>query len=217
MRCGVVFYLTVSAFSPLSPADANQTRVAGTYINRYDLSTNTPIGAPILIGEASTWAGAEGAVDYAGWDVSQDGMRIAYQTEHVTAGPTIASSWFAANADGTGAVTILDKLPSSQGARMAISPNGKLVAVTEAMPGPDVASGSMAGGLPTRYSMSATRPNAPLGFAQPAWTGNSQKFIADSDPQASPIAVDYYTTSCGGPLCQGTQWIAKVADPISAP
>ena len=111
VRCGVVFYLTVGAFSPLSPADANQTQVAGTYINRYDLSTNTAIGAPIKIGEASTWAGAEGTVDYAGWDVSQDGLHIAYQTEHVTAGPTIASTWFAANADGTGAVTILEEAP----------------------------------------------------------------------------------------------------------
>ena len=61
--------------------------------------------------------------------------------EAVAAGPNITSTWFAANADGSGAVAILPKLTSESGARMAISPDATQVAVTNANPTPNVASG----------------------------------------------------------------------------
>lgn len=209
VRCGILFYSTVGAFAILSPSDPNHTQSAPLFINRYDLSTNTGVGAPFKIGAASTWAGAEGDVDYAGWDVSQNGTRIAYQTEKVTPGPTIASTWFAANADGTGASPILLKVTANQGARMAISPDGTQVAVTEAMPAPDVVSGTMSGGPATFY-------DTPLGFAQPGWLANSHGFFASSSTTASPISVLLYIP-CGATHCAGTAVVAKASYPATLP
>lgn len=209
VRCGILFYSTVGTFAIISPSDPNHTQSAPLFLNRYDLSTNTVVGAPIKIGEASTWAGAEGDVDYAGWDASQDGTRIAYQTEKVTPGPTIVSTWFAAHADGTGANPILLKVTSNQGARMAISPDGAQVAVTEAMPAPDAVSGTMSGGPATFY-------DTPLGFAQPAWLANSHGFFASSSTTTSPISVILYVP-CGAAHCTGTTVIAKASYPATLP
>jgi hypothetical protein len=209
VRCSTLFYSTVGTFAIISPSDPNHTQSAPLFLNRYDLSTNAVVGAPIKIGEASTWAGAEGDVDYAGWDASQDGKRIAYQTEKVTPGPTIVSTWFAANADGTGASPILLKVTSNQGARMAISPDGAQVAVTEAMPAPDAVSGTMSGGPATFY-------DTPLGFAQPAWLANSHGFFASSSTTSSPISVILYVP-CGTAHCSGTTVIAKASYPATLP
>jgi hypothetical protein len=209
VRCRILFYSTLGAFSIISPSDPNHTQSAPLLLNRYDLSTNTDVGAPIKISEASTWAGAEGDVDYAGWDASQDGTRIAYQTEKVTVGPTIVSTWFAANADGTGASPILLKVTSNQGARMAISPDAAQVAVTEAMPAPDVISGPMSGGPATFY-------DTPLGFAQPGWLANSHGFFASSSTTTSPISVLLYVP-CGAAHCTGTTVIAKASYPATLP
>ncbi len=72
VRCGVLFYSALGTFSGLG--DVNHTQVAPVSINRYDLGTNSAIGAPIDIGKASTYGGAEGEITYPGWDASPDGQ-----------------------------------------------------------------------------------------------------------------------------------------------
>ena len=145
-------------------------------IHRYDLASHAAIGAPITIGTVGTWGGAEGEVFYGGWDVSADGAHIAYQSlaSTVTGGGsdmTQSSHWYAANADGSSAVSILPGLTSNDPAYLAISPDGAQVAVTSADPAPNVASGPMSGGATRFY-------DSPNGFSRPAWRADSQAFYA---------------------------------------
>jgi hypothetical protein len=207
VRCSTLFYLTLGPFAVVSASDPNHTMAAPTYLNRYDLSSHTAIGAAVNIGQASTFPGAEGEVDYAGWDASPDGSRIAYQHETVAAGPTISSTWFAANADGSGAAAILPAVTSNSGARMAISPDGKQVAVTNANPSPNVASGPMSGGSTVFF-------DSPSGDGQPAWLPNGRGFFARSVPPHSPQSVLFYSP-CGNPHCNGTQVVAKADYPAT--
>jgi hypothetical protein len=207
VRCGVLFYSTLGAFSGLG--DVNHTQVAATSLNRYDLATNSAIGAPIDIGKSSTYGGAEGAVTYPGWDASLDGSHIVYQKMAVTSGPKITSTWFAANADGSGAVAILPKLTSESGARMAISPDGAQVAVTNANPSPNVASGPLGGGSTVFY-------DTPNGYSQPAWLANSSGFFADSGSESSPATFALYSP-CGSSHCNGTPAAAKANYPATLP
>jgi hypothetical protein len=207
VRCGVLFYSTLSKFSGLG--DANHTQVATIRINRYDLASATAIGAPIDIGKASTYGGAEGAIDYAGWDASPDGSHIVYQKEAVAAGPNITSTWFAANADGSGAVPILPKVTSQNGARMAISPDATQVAVTNANPTPNVASGPVSGGSTVFY-------DTPVGYSQPAWLANSKGFFSDSGSFSSPLKFALFSP-CGSSHCNGTPAVVKASYPATLP
>jgi hypothetical protein len=206
VRCGVLFYSTLGKFSGLG--DINHTQVALVSLNRYDLGTSSVIGAPIDIGKASTYGGAEGAITFPGWDASPDGSHIAYQKMAVAAGPTITSSWLAANADGSGAVAILPKLTSDSGARVAISPDGAQVAVTNANPAPNVASGPISGGSTVFY-------DKPYGFSQPAWLANSSGFFSDNGI-LTPNQVTLYSP-CGGSHCTGTPAVIKATYPATLP
>jgi hypothetical protein len=208
VRCSTLFYLSIGSFTTVSASDPNHTMAAPTSINRYNLASHSAIGSPVAIGQASTFPGAEGEVDYGGWDASRDGSRIVYQREAVAAGPQITSTWFVANADGSAASAILPKLTSSNGARMAISPDGKQVAVTNANPSPNVASGPLSGGSTVFY-------NSPSGDGQPAWLANSGGFFASSVPPYTPNSVILYTL-CGGP-CVGTPAVAKANNPATLP
>jgi hypothetical protein len=208
VRCSTLFYLSIGSFTTISASDPNHTMAAPTYINRYDLPSHSAIGSPVAIGQASTFPGAEGEVDYGGWDASSDGSRIVYQREAVAVGPQITSAWFVANADGSAASAILPKLTSSNGARMAISPNGLQVAVTNANPSPNVASGPLSGGSTVFYS-------SPSGDGQPAWLANSGGFFASSVPPYTPNSVILYTL-CGG-SCTGTPAVAKANNPATLP
>jgi hypothetical protein len=204
-RCGVLFYSTFGAFSNIG----GSTQVATTSINRYDLGTNSAIGAPIDIGKASTYGGAEGEITYPGWDASLDGGHIAYQKMAVAVGPTITSTWFAANADGSGVVAILPKLTSESGARMAISPDGSQVAVTNANPTPNVASGPVSGGSTVFY-------DTPAGYSQPAWLANSKGFFSDSGSFSSPLKFALFSP-CGSSHCNGTPAVVKASYPATLP
>jgi hypothetical protein len=206
VRCGVLFYSTLGTFAGLG--DINHTQVAPVSLNRYDLASATAIGAPIDIGKASTYGGAEGAITYPGWDASPDGSHIAYQKMAVAGGPKTTSSWFAANADGSGAVAILPKLTSDSGARLAISPDATQVAVTNANPAPNVASGPISGGSTVFY-------DKPYGFSQPAWLANSKGFFSDNGI-LTPNQVTLYSP-CGGSHCNGTPAVVKATYPATLP
>jgi hypothetical protein len=208
VRCGTLFYSTLGAFSPIG-GDPNHTQVATIGINRYDLGGHTAIGAPVDIGQASTYGGAEGEINYGGWDASPDGSHIVYQHEAVAAGPKATSTWFAASADGSGAVPILPKLTSEGGARMAISPDGTQVAVTNANPAPNVASGPLSGGATVFY-------DTPNGYSPPAWLANSTGFFADSGIGSSPVKFALYSP-CGGSHCNGAPALIKANYPATLP
>jgi len=205
VRCGVLFYSTLGSFSAIGGG----TQAATISINRYDLAGATAIGAPVDIGKASTYGGAEGEIDYAGWDASPDGSRIVYQHEAVAAGPKITSTWFAANADGSDASAILPKLTAEGGARMAISPDATQVAVTNANPAPNVASAPLSGGATVFF-------DTPNGYSQPAWLASSTGFFADSGIESSPVKFALYTP-CGGSHCNGTPAVIKANYPATLP
>ncbi len=209
VRCSTLFYLSIGSFTAVSASDPNHTMAAPTYINRYDLASHSSIGSPVMIGQASTFPGAEGEVDYGGWDASSDGSRIVYQHETVAAGPKISSTWFVANADGSAKSAILPAVTSSNGARMAISPNGKQAAVTDANPSPNVASGPLSGGSAVFY-------DSPSGDGQPAWLANSSGFFASSVPPYTPDSVLLYAP-CGAVHCTGAPVVAKANNPATLP
>jgi hypothetical protein len=192
VRCSTLYYLTFGTFAPLTAgSDPNHNTVAPTLIHRYDLSSHTAIGAPITIGQASTYGGAEGQIDYGGWDASPDNSHLAYQAETVTFSggqAHIASHWFAANADGSSAVAILPVATANTGARMSISPHGDWVAVTSANPAPNVLAAPMSGGATHFF-------DSPTGATQPAWRADNTTFLsgpAELD-STSPVTTAYST------------------------
>jgi hypothetical protein len=198
VRCSTLFYLSIGPFTMISASDPNHTATAPTYINRYDLASHTSIGSPINIGQASTYGGAEGQVDFGGWDASPDGSHIVYQHEIVSVGPAIHSTWFAANADGTGAVAILPSATSNNGALMSISPNGTLVAVTNANPAPNVVYAPLSGGATVFF-------NSPSGYDHPAWFASNDGFYAgggSSEPTALAAFIFCGSTHCTGAFAE---------------
>jgi hypothetical protein len=174
-RCGVLFYMDFT--DRITLPDGDHTRVFNERIHRYNLASHTEIGAPLTISDAYTWGGAEGDIFYAGWDVSRDGTRVAWQHATVTAGQVITSTFQSATADGGGLGAILSGPPVATAHAMtylAISADGRLVAVTNAAPSPTVVTGSITGGGGIRYY-------TPDAGAPPAWLPDSSGFLAGGD------------------------------------
>jgi hypothetical protein len=172
VRCSTLFYLEIT---PLTQVGSSGGYKGTARLHRYDLGSHSEIGSPITLGDTSTFNGAEGEVSLMGWDASPDGTRIAYQQTTVSFGsgsnPSISSKFFAANADGSGATQILTGATSNSPAFLAISPDGKQVAVTNASPTPTVLSGSMSGGMAYFYQPDAEGP--------PVWLADGTQFEAD--------------------------------------
>jgi hypothetical protein len=219
VRCSTLYWMDTGAFTALSPADPNQTSTAPERIHRYDLTTHSELSSPITIGVAVTTAGSEGQVDFAGWDVSRDNTRLVYQQLSVTSsGGALheSSRFFAASADGTGAVPILTGPPlvtSTTGAYLAISPDGTRVAVTNAQETPTVATGSITG-------TGGTLIYTPDALGLPAWLPDSSGFLSTSVDQ-SPATSDIYqyllsTPPVGGRV-PGTEVQPQGSDPATLP
>lgn len=192
VRCSTLFWLSISKSTMLNNG-AEPPQYSGTVaLNRYNLSTHAAIGAPIPMGDYRADAGcACGQVfNLPGWDVSLDGSHIAYQQIAVAVpSGNITSQFFAANADGSGAIQILHGATpgavatSNTGTNLSISPNGKQVAVTYAQPTPDIVSGSMSGG--------DAKPYTPDAIGIPAWLHDSSGF--DVDTTTPTYAVNSFT------------------------
>lgn len=209
VRCSTLFY---SAYPGLNTVSSP---VVSEQIIRYNLTTSSQIGSPITIGNAGTWGGAEGHVEYGGWDVSSDGAHLAYQNLSLTetagnGGLNESSHWFAANADGSGATSILPSATANTMAYVSISPDGSHVAVTNANPTPNVLSGPLSGGATRFY-------DSPSGYSQIAWSADSSGFYAgtSSDP-FSPVAVALYPIGAGG-HATGSTSVAGASAPASLP
>ncbi|HLV98940.1 MAG TPA: hypothetical protein VKT82_09710 [Ktedonobacterales bacterium] len=189
VRCSTLFYLEVTALTQITVG-----RFKGAArLHRYDLTSHSEIGSPVTLGDTSTFSGAEGDVSLMGWDVSPDGTHIAYQQTRVSLGTNgqivIASKFLVANADGSGASAILTGATSNTPAFLAISPDGKQVAVTNAQPTPEVFSGSMSGGAAHFYQPDAEGP--------PVWLAGSAQFEADNLLGSSP-GIELWALNSGG-------------------
>jgi hypothetical protein len=207
VRCSVLFYLTAGAPTYL---DGNLSR-APVLIHRYDLSSHTAIGVPVFIGDAAIFEfpAQDNQPDYPGWDASPDGSHLAYQQMTGAKGPSFSSIWLATKADGTGPVPILPSVSSDGGVRMAISPDGTLVAVTQAHPAPSVFVGPLSGGAVTKFI-------SPIGLGQPAWLANSGGFFASSTSDAIPASVLLFSLRCRG-ACVGAPVVANASNPATLP
>ena len=195
VRCSTLFYLEIS---PLAQIGSSAFSKGSALLHRYDLTTQSEIGAPITLGDTSTFRGAEGDVELLGWDASPDGTRIVYQQTKVSVDNNQqlvkTSKFFAANADGSGASPILTGATATSGAFLAISPDGQWVAVTNAQPTPAVLSGSLSGGAAHYYQPDAEGP--------PAWLANSSGFEADN-ALGSDQGIERWTLNTGGGKAQG--------------
>jgi hypothetical protein len=175
VRCGILYYLEYTALSPV-PGDTsgNHYQRGSGVLHRYNLSMHSEIGLSILLGDISTYGGAEGQILGLGWDVSADGSHLVYQHTVDTlssSGLTTASQFFAADADGSGAHRILNTSPgvtSNDMTYITISPDGSHVAVTNANPTPNIATDNLGGGSVLVYS--------PDAMGQPAWLPDSSGF-----------------------------------------
>jgi hypothetical protein len=191
VRCSTLFYLEITK---LTEFGSNGRYKGSGLLHRYDLAAHSEIGSPVTLGETSTFNGAEGEVSLMGWDASPDGTQIAYQQTSVGLGGssqiTITSKFLAANADGSGASPILSGATSDSPAFLAISPDGKLVAVTNAQPTPTVLSGSLSGGQAYFYQPDAQGP--------PVWLADSAHFEADSPIGSNPGVERWALNTVGG-------------------
>lgn len=209
VRCSTLFYSTYNGIN------AQSSPIVPEQINRYDLTTHAAIGNPYTISQAGTWGGAEGHVEYGGWAVSNDGSHVAYQDLALTlttggGGLNESSHWYAANADGSGVVSILPSVTSNTMAAVAISPDGTHVAVANANPTPNVASGPLAGG-PARFY------DSPAGYSLPAWRADSGAFYSDTsnDPFTSG-SIGLYTLGSAAHATGTTPYVG-VHFPASLP
>ena len=195
VRCNTLFYLEVS---PLAQIGGSAISKGSALLHRYDLTTQSEIGAPITLGDTSTFRGAEGDVELLGWDASPDGTRIVYQQTKVSLDNNQrlvkTSKFFAANADESGANAILTGATATSGVFLAISPDGQLVAVTNAQPTPAVLSGSLSGGAAHYYQPDAEGP--------PIWLADSSGFEVDS-ALGSEQGIERWTLNTGGGKAQG--------------
>jgi hypothetical protein len=182
-------------------------------LHRYDLSAQKEAGPPLTLGDTSTFDGAEGDVSLMGWDVSRDGTKLAYQQTSVSAaaiGPVaITSTFFAANVDGSRATLILDGATANSPVHLSISPNGQLVAVTNAEPSPTVLSGSISGGPAHYYQPDALGP--------PVWLANSSAFEADNPLTTNSNSIDLYPLNTSGGRAPGSVAHANATSPATLP
>ncbi len=157
-----------------------------TTMRRYNISSHSLLGGSISLGTVHGCACSPGDAHFQGWDASPDGSHVAYQVTTASGGPDfgIASSKiYYANADGSGASQIASYMATTGLVRMQISPNGNLVAFTNAPPAPSVITASVSSpghsGDPNFHSYT------PDAVAFPAWKWDSSQFWAataeDSD------------------------------------
>jgi hypothetical protein len=122
----------------------------------------------------------------------------------------VTSTFTRANPDGSGGATILPAATSISTASLAISPDTVTVAVTDAAPTPNILSGPVAGGAPTRFY-------SPDANGIPAWQADSSGFDATVGGDiygAGGPKVEHYPLA-GAPA--GAVKVANAHDPASLP
>lgn len=195
VRGTTLFYVTANQTTGPVGASKTSYTLYHTLLARYDLSTQTPLPGTVDLGTFAMCACPTGDFHLPGWDASPDGTHIAYQ-QVTPAAPTsplngIGTQQFLyAASDGSGAKQILKALVTSARVRMRFSPDGTMVAVTEAFNSPDVASGCVNSiGLFGDPCMQFYGPDA---YGYPAWHEDSKYLIAASAPASHASASSLY-------------------------
>jgi hypothetical protein len=200
VRCSTLFYLDLTPLKQVGNTGALQ----GTaLLHRYDLTSQSEIGRPVTLGDTSSSPGAEGNLDFPGWDASPDGSHIAYEQTRFS-GTSLSAQFMAARADGSGAAAILSGITPQPDALMAISPNGLLVAVTNTGAASAVVSGAMSGGPAHAYSPNSDAP--------PVWLGDSSGFEANVIDE-SGSSVERYPLNTGDGTMAGMVAVPGASNP----
>ncbi len=149
------------------------------YLRRFDMSSSTILPGTINLGTEGSCSCSAGDYRTPGWDASPDGSHVAYEVVSSASGTPdgiSAAHVYYANADGTGASQIASAVVSNKIARILISPNGALIAISSALPTPDVASASVSSpGAGSDPNMRFYHPNV---FDFPVWMWDSSQFWA---------------------------------------
>ncbi|HKB47361.1 MAG TPA: hypothetical protein VKC57_06670, partial [Ktedonobacterales bacterium] len=155
------------------------------YLYRYDMTSHTVLST-INLGTIHGCQCSPGDAHYQGWDASPDGSHVAYQVTTAGPGPDFGishSTIYYANADGSGASQIASYMFTTSLVRMLISPNGQLVAFSNALPSPSVVSASV--NSPGHSGDPNFHTYTPAAVAFPVWKWDSSQFWAataeDSD------------------------------------
>jgi hypothetical protein len=174
-----------------------------TSLHRYDMSAHAALSGSISLGQVHECACSPGDFHLQGWDASPDGSHVAYQVTTPLTGDNfgVASSHiYYANADGSGATQIARYMSTNQPVRMQISPNGQLVAFTDAPPAPNILSASVSS--PGNNGDPAFHSYHPDAGGYPVWKWDSSSFWAcnrDNDSAGGPgTAIYYYTVGSTG-------------------
>ncbi|HUY77969.1 MAG TPA: hypothetical protein VMV29_14445 [Ktedonobacterales bacterium] len=149
-------------------------------LHRYDISSHSDLGTSISLGSTTNCHCSPGGVMVPGWDASPDGSHIAYQVVSPSSSGNLndvgSSHFYYANADGSGASQIASYVTTNHIARLLISPNGQLVAISSALPSPSVITASVSSpghnGDPNLHFYS------PDGVSFPVWKWDSATFWA---------------------------------------
>ena len=194
-RGSTLFYVTSSQTTGSVGAGTTKYALYDTRLARYDLANQSALTGAVDLGTFALCACATGDWHLPGWDVSPDGTHIVYQLV-APAVPTSAldglttTEFVYANSDGSGATQVLKALVTSARARLRFSPDGTMVAVTEAFTSPDVASGCV--NTIGIYGDPCMQFYGPDAFSYPAWHDDSRYMIAATAPAASATASALY-------------------------
>ena len=152
------------------------------YLRRFDMSAASVLPGTINLGTIVNCACSAGDYRTPGWDVSVDGAHVVYQVVTPGAGAPegiSGSSFYYANADGSGATRIARYVSTNHLARLLISPNEALVSMTDVLPSPSVITASVTSpGASGDPNLHFYHPDA---FDYPVWKWDSSEFWAASE------------------------------------
>ena len=152
------------------------------YLGRFDMGSASVIPGTISMGTIAGCACSPGDFRTPGWDVSAGGDHVVYQVVTPGSGTpegVSTSQFYYANADGSGATRIARYVATNRLARMLISPNGALVAITAALPSPSVITASVtSSGASGDPNLHLYHPDA---YDFPVWKWDSSTFWAASE------------------------------------
>ena len=176
----------------LSGGDNPEEFVVHSILHRYSMTSQRDLGT-IDLGMLRLCGCTRGNIHLQGWDVSADGSHVVYQV--TTPSATVSSDWsqavgiassaiFYARADGSNAARILRYMVTNGLVRMRLSPNGQLVAVTNATPAPDVISGCV--NSPGERGDPCFHAYTTSAVDHPAWSADNHAFLATRDDAPAP-------------------------------
>jgi hypothetical protein len=174
-------------------------------LHRYDLGVHSALAGSVSLGAWGTCACSPGDLHTPGWDASPDGAHIVYQlvTPSVSPSGGITSSHiYYASADGSGATQIARYMVTDSMVKLQISPDGRWVAFTNALPSPATLTASVS--TPGGAGDSTFHGYAPDTYNYPVWKWDSSQFwagkvdVANANPGASTGSLYRFTLGASG-------------------